>query len=320
MRTRIAEMPMKTVCVGRFLIDVPKNAIVSFGGTRLGGWSVTVDDDETDDVFAARLLASETELKTKKNEKGWDSLESVTEIKIGSLSGKVWLFDREWGYLVEMGKRVQATSAKVRGFARLQGLSFDFSLDAGDSKDIPELVKIIKQIRSRDADVIPGEPGFCFENSLVADPFTADQSESTVMFVGLHSHPDLAIAVRSAAGVTAGRTLLQRDAESNFRQEYSKSILNFRMGNRTVNGIYGEELMDRVRERTGLTRHDFEWEAISKKGAPSIGLEMSTGHGRPGAPNQSSLSDVEAITLWDKVLSSLRVRPTTLATSSGTAL
>ncbi|KQV89813.1 hypothetical protein ASD15_24165 [Massilia sp. Root351] len=313
MKMRIAEMPMKTVCVGRFLIDVPKHAIVSFGATRLAGWSISVDYDETDDAFEARLAATETELRTMKNEKGWNSLESVANIIADGLSGKVMLFDREWGYLVEFGERVYSTSAKVRGLARLHGVSFEFRAEALDSKDIPELVRIIKQVRNRDGEAIPSESGFCFDNSLVADPLHAGQNESTVMFVGLQSHPDLSIALRSTAGIAHGRTLLQRDADTNFRSEYRWSVHNFRLGDRIVNGIPGQELMDRIREHSGVTGHDFEWEALSKKDSvftPNLGLEMSTGHGRPGAPVQSSLSDVEAIALWDKILSSLRVRPT----------
>ncbi|MYN19959.1 hypothetical protein GTP81_24760 [Rugamonas sp. FT107W] len=38
-------------------------------------------------------------------------------------------------------------------------------------------------------------------------------------------------------------------------------------------------------------------------------LEFDTGHGQPGKPVNSSLSDAEALALWDKISSSLRRRP-----------
>ncbi len=313
MKARIAEMPTKTVCVGRFLIDVPKQAIISFGRTRLAGWRISVDYDETESAFKTQLLEKEKELRGQKNMKGWESLESVTEIETAGVSGKVLVFNRKWAHHYEFGERVETTSAAILGFARTQGVSFQFRADYRDTKNVPGLVQIFKQLRTRDGNKIPTEPGFCFENSLIADPLMASQSESTVMFAGLPGHPDLAIALSTTAGLKIDRTLLQRDADGNFRQDYSSAIHNFRLGERTVNGFGGQELMDRVRERSGVTGHDFEWEAYSKKDSvftPKISLEMSTGHGRPGGPVQSSLSDVEAIALWDKMLSSLRLRPT----------
>lgn len=312
MKTRIAEMPTKTVCVGRFLIDVPKQAVISFGRTRLAGWHISVDYDETESAFKTQLVTKEKELRGQRNMKGWESLESVTAVETASVSGKILVFNRKWGHLFENGERVELTSAEMLGFARTEGASFQFRADYLDTKHVPGLVQIFKQLRPREGDQIPTEPGFCFEKSLIADPLMASQSESTVMFAGVPSHPDLAIALSTTAGLTIDRTLLQRDVDGNFRQDYSSAIHNFRLGERTVNGLRGQELMDRVRERSGVTVHDFEWEAYSKKDSvftPNISLEMSTGHGRPGEPVQSSLSDVEAIALWDKMLSSLRLRP-----------
>lgn len=40
-----------------------------------------------------------------------------------------------------------------------------------------------------------------------------------------------------------------------------------------------------------------------------MSFEMSTGHGQPGTTVDASLTDAQALALWDKMLSSLRVRP-----------
>ncbi|MDD5707396.1 MAG: hypothetical protein PHR35_15850, partial [Kiritimatiellae bacterium] len=54
---------MKTVCVGRFLIDVPAEARVSFRGAFLSGWRISIYPDETDEQFFVRLANQEAELK-----------------------------------------------------------------------------------------------------------------------------------------------------------------------------------------------------------------------------------------------------------------
>src|SRR5471032_3571828 len=61
---------MKTICVGRFLIDVPAEAHVSFRGAFLQGWYVSPYADETDEQFVMRLVSEEDELKSWKDEKG----------------------------------------------------------------------------------------------------------------------------------------------------------------------------------------------------------------------------------------------------------
>jgi len=55
------------------------------------------------------------------------------------------------------------------------------------------------------------------------------------------------------------------------------------------------------------------WELIHNKTdnvfTPLMSFELSTGHGQPGATVDSSLTDAQALVLWDKMLSSLRIRP-----------
>jgi hypothetical protein len=78
-----------------------------------------------------------------------------------------------------------------------------------------------------------------------------------------------------------------------------------------INGFYGEEILQRVDELNGVKLHDFMWESFGHTKdvlLPKLTLELSTGIGRPGAPVNSSLSDVEALALWEKISSSLRRR------------
>jgi hypothetical protein len=115
------------------------------------------------------------------------------------------------------------------------------------------------------------------------------------------------------AGITTTRTLLQRDAEAAKEVENSARFYTFRRGPRPLNGEAGEEVLERVHELNGNYVHSFMWELIHNKTdnvfTPLMSFEMSTGHSRPGTTVHASLTDAHALALWDKMLSSLRVRP-----------
>jgi hypothetical protein len=85
-----------------------------------------------------------------------------------------------------------------------------------------------------------------------------------------------------------------------------------RSGPRTVDGNTGEEHLERVIEKNGTISHLFQWEAQGlpqRFDRPQLVLVMTTGNGADG-PEYSSLSDKDALKLWDAVLNSLRWRPT----------
>jgi hypothetical protein len=57
----------------------------------------------------------------------------------------------------------------------------------------------------------------------------------------------------------------------------------------------------------------FMWAGLGKLRdvlAPKVTLELETGIGRPGEPVNSSLSDAAVLERWDRVTSSIRLRPT----------
>ena len=133
------------------------------------------------------------------------------------------------------------------------------------------------------------------------------------MFVGLAGHPDVSIVFDMTAAIATPKSLLERDDENTIRSSYSSHFHTFRRGPLSIAGQAGEQLLERVSENNGTAGHSFQWEiAHNRKDSvftPMMSFEMSTGNGRPGKSVQSSLSDAQALVLWDKMLSSIRVRP-----------
>jgi len=300
---------MKTVCVGRFLIDVPKNAVVSYRGASLSGWDIS-SWIETSEEFSARNAAEEIKLRSEKNGRGGLSLEQVIEVK--NLSGRIFVFNRRWLEMFDMGVKSESQVVAIRAFVRAQNVTYSFYAKLRDEADIQELERIIGQLRWREKDEIPTQSGFCLENAFLTEPLDPDDSEYTSMFVGLKEHPDLAIALSTLAGIAPQKPFLQREAENTVKNEYRSRFHTLREGPRTLAGVPGGEVMDRVDEPNGSVLHDFMWESLNTKDdvyRPLLTLELSTGHGQTGRPVNASLSDAEVLALWEKMSSSLRVRP-----------
>jgi hypothetical protein len=304
--------PMKTLCVGRFLLDVPTRAVVSYGGSTLSGWDFSSNSDETDIEFNTRLQARENQLRQEKNEHDGQSLEVVREIRQARLYGKIFMFNREWldGFVGE--QRTIDETVNIEASARVDGISYNFRAALKFPTDIDKLEGIIRRIHWLGTATIPNDAGFCFGHGMIEGLSNADQAEFTVMFVGLKDHPDLTIALSSAAGINPGKSLISRYEENPIDLLYRWRFHSVRQGQRALNGIPGEEHLERVHEENGSNVHGFMWESHGTNSdvyLPVLSLEFDTGHGKSGRPVDSSLSDSEALALWDKISSSLRRRP-----------
>jgi hypothetical protein len=311
MTAELNKLKMKTICVGRFLIDVPADAEVSYRGAMIAGWSIGTYDDETDEQFAARVKKKEDELLGQKNGLGMPSLESVHSVDKNGVRGKIHVYGRRWIHGLPNEKPDQ--NVRIEAMIRAQKHSFNLTIEYSDDKDLKELAQLVTQFRARAENEIPTEAGYCFDGGFIAEPITVEQRERTTMFVGLKGHPDVSIMLDMTAGITTPETLLQRAAENDKEDENRSRWHTFRRGPRPFNGEPGEELLERVQEFNGNYGHSFMWELVHNKTGnvftPDMSLEMTTGNGQPGTTVDSSLSDAEALALWDKLLSSLRVRP-----------
>lgn len=311
MAHEINQIKTQTVCVGRFLIDVPADALISYRPAFLSGWSIYSDAEETDAAFAERLSATETKHQGAKNERGESSLELVKIIDAGGAFGKIFVHSRFWTHGFENGKRVDSTFAAVDASVRIRGVSFDLAMEIGDEEDVKELVQLIPQLEPRPDNAIPSKSGFCFDRALLRDPLTAGQNERVSVSIGLKGHPDVAIALNTMAGLNPDPGLLQRDDENNVKQSNRSNFKTVRKGKRSIGGVPGEEVLDLVIEPNGTRSQLFMWESLSQKDSvylPELIWEMHTGHGEPGNPINSSLTDARALALWDRISGSLRLR------------
>ena len=303
----------KSVCVGRILIDVPNTFKVRYRGALVSGFQIQSVEESTPQ-FLANLEKKELELKQRTNERGQPSLEINQEVKNDYLSGKIFRYDREWVHGFEGEKRVDSTFAKSFAYVHGNGLSFIFTSEVGGDR-LPELARIVKQLRPRKRDEIPMDVGFCIDRGIFNNQVLANHTESVVAFFTSPQHPDFGIALDYAAGRRPSPTLFDRVDSADFDFGFRK--LTLRRKERAVNGFAGQELAEKFLEFNGVTRHIINWESVPDPAVTNpieMSFELTTGISpRPGGkPVDASLADLALLELWDSMVSSIRPRPTSV--------
>lgn len=312
---------MKTVCVGRFLIDVPEEAEIELRQARIDGFEIA-SFNETEEEFQERVADREAQIKAKPDYLGGNkNMESAREVKTGSgLFGKIFIHSRKvqegtqgngLGGVERYRHEGITTEALVHG----DGVSIDLSYENRARKWVEDLPRMVNQLVANPDNRIPSEPGFCMDRVYVRDPLRADQREQIMMFGRLPSHPDIEFMFIVAAGVKPepqGVLARNQAADEALSMAERMRITRLREAPREIGGLAGEELAELVVEENEARGHSFWWEVSGTEDnifVPHVVFRMSTGNGNR-KPVPSSLSDGAALGLWDKISSSIRLRST----------
>lgn len=321
-KLEVARMTNKTttVCMGRFLVEMPEEARLELARPRIDGFDISSFDEPEAD-FKARLGQREARLRSAPDQFGGNrNLESVRDVKTGNgVVGKIFVHSRT---VVEGTrnrglelKRYRYEGVAVEAMVHGQGMSFDLSADDYDPSLIEDLPKLVAELVPNPSNKPPTEPGFCVYRAWFRDPLTADQGEQIMMFARLPSHPDIEFMAILAAGRKPDRqSLLERgaDTEAALTPDEKERVARLRGAPRTIGGITGDELVRRVMEKNDTIGYTFAWEVNGTEDnvlVPHVLFKMTTGESDKG-PVPSSLSQDAAMALWDKIASSIRLRPT----------
>lgn len=307
----------KTVCVGRYLVDVPEQAEVSLSGGMLDGFDIQAVE-ESADTFRERVAAREAEVAAQGANAGNDGPGGMIEardLRVPGMTGRLLIYGRTRTHGFEGDRRIDSEFVSVESHGHTGGLSFSLKMEDADDVDIRAAETLLTRLRLRGADEIPSVPGFCIWRAVFVDPLPVHTSEDIVMHPGMPGHPDLAMVLFSISGGRLEPGLLARVAHTDATSSTDDllRVAKLRSHKRNINGLDGEEVVERVREYKLTTGYAFNWET---RGAtddvlhPYLSLEMQTGVSeRPGGkPIDSSLHEDALLTLWDSIASSIRLR------------
>lgn len=308
---------MKTICVGRFLIDLPASASMTRRYESVSGVDIFSTNGETEEEFLQRLAATELEMSREMNRDGQPSLESSKDIALDAARGKVMVYDRRRTKVLEDDEFVFSENVAFLGMVRLADVSITGEVEWLAPRYIESVIGIFERIRPLKEREIPQESGFCLNHAIVQDPYEHDGVESAVLFAGIPGYPDLNIVFSSMAGTNPAPGLLERNARAASREPFFMRLAfsTLHEGQRTINSLPGEELIMRIRELNWTTRYAFQWEMPGRQDdvyAPVLKLELESGTNpvAGGKPVNSSLSRAAMTYLWQKIVSSIRLRPT----------
>lgn len=219
----------------------------------------------------------------------------------------------------------------------------------GDEKTVLDGIRaILPLLKYRDNHEIPDEPGVCLQNGFIpgkGEPSAGEQARIGFKFL---EHPHVQILVKSHVPSLSGSGLLEEQSEARVVDHFPERkdlpgkvsgrirphpwiIQRVRGGPLTVNGMPGEESLTYfpADDMPGIA-HGFSWETPGEVGnplKPSIRLDMTTGEDQytlrqrdgeilvQGALGASSLDTENVLKLYETVLKTIRVRPTSGAVS-----
>ncbi len=301
----------KPVCFGRFVIDVPVEARVLHGTPVFGGSIETLENAAKDLHKFANDKRKELEAIKHEEEPG--SL--LREFNRGPSEGSWNILFREspsatfsmdvWGYL----------NAKPHAF--IVKTSTAASRGRTEASEKAKLANFAANLRARAPEEIPTEPGVCLDLGFIADD-TGKYQEIFGIGFRFPSLPDISLSISSNKDGQTPEPLSKRRKQaeklaldSPFAAAFSK-VKVMRDGERRIAQWDGEEALFRRPREEGGVWHElrFNYPGIRYDHRnPRLDATLFTGVERNTAGAlESSLSDEEAIALWDRMLSTLRLR------------
>lgn len=306
---------LRTVCVGRYLVDVPVEAHVSFSGGVLDGFSVdSLAESKTE--FLQRIVAREAEIAARNTvSDGSGGMLEARELHVVGMTGRTFVFGLNRAYWFENGRRVDDEWVAVEIHANTEGISVSLTAKAVDMARIASGEALLARLQVRRPDDIQSAPGFCMGRVVFVEPLPVHKNEHTVMHLGLPLHPELHMTLVSIGGGPPETSLLARvrQAEADMSADVLLRMSKLRERKRSINGNEGEEVLVRARELNFRTPYGFSWDAAGAEGDllhPYLSLELQTGNSATpsGKPVDTSLHEDALLALWDRIASSIRPR------------
>jgi hypothetical protein len=316
-RSEVAKMTerRRTVCAGRYLIDVPAQAEASLSGVILDGFEIeTMAEGETE--FRERVAAHEAEIAGRGTAiDGTGGIAETRDLRIPGMIGQTLVYGRQRSYWIEQGKRVDAEWLTVEINAYIGAHSFRLLDKLADESRAAAGEALLAKLRARGEDEIPAVPGFCVWGGVFTEPLPSQGAEHVMMQVDLPDHPDMTLTLAGTADVKPGPGLLARVAQTDATMmvEVLLRTVKLREGKRTINGIDGGEVLTRAHEFNFTTTYGLNWESRGVQGdplKPILSLELRTGvSDRAGDQAiDTSLHEDALLSLWDSISSSIRLR------------
>jgi hypothetical protein len=312
----------RTICFGRFLMQVPATATVVYG---------PADIEVPIEFYEGEAKKIGEHLNRRLSE-----IEEEREFLLKDDIARLPLF----GTIIEgttPGQKIVFGSKNQAGYTiySFTPVGNDLFIQHHDNAlpendEIPMLNRIASHLRSRLQDEIPAEPGVCIEGGFV--PLT-EKREWIRIGIRLTEFPDVHLSVDAHKNLERLRIgnspkLLREQAKEFAAADGLGAVFArtkiLRQQTRQLNDWDGEEMALRTPAyKESKSVHEFRFHsvgAVNDPLRPELDIRFDTGvGGNSKASVNPSLTDEEALILWDKLISTIRVRQPSDATPTKTA-
>jgi hypothetical protein len=316
---KIDEMFLKSrlVCFGRFVISVPNEAIIEYGAAELDG-SLTVYRDQVDSL----VEFSSSRIREARDERKYLSDDQLIEFPLvgeatdGALPGQRLVF----GAKGTLGYTIHSYMPLGRDL-------FVLEIHNVSNKDarVQEINRFATKLQLRSKAEIPVGPGFCIDGGFID---VQPKYENSAFGIRFKEFPDVRFSIQTrknhdylqeGSNPTALRESAKEHASMVQLATFFSRITTLREGRRQLDGWEGEELLTRrPAYRDDTDAHEFRFFSEGRRHDalhPLLDIRMDTGvKDNARASVRPSLTNEAALSLWDKLLPTIRVRQPSDAT------
>lgn len=284
---------VKTLCVGRFLLDVPAASTVS-AQYVYARRNINTYQGVSSAAFRQRVAAREKALGNAPHRDGGSMLVGVLHIDDDAALVSSWSADGS-----RLGHRQE-----LYVHDPVHEVLFVTSGDT-DATRLAAAMDNHRSLRSRvfhrAADALPTTAGFCIDSGFIAG--NRINSEEMNVGVRLGDRPGTTLNLMSRVVGTLEPRLLQRVPTAPGQARYLRRAAH------SVDGLAGDELLA-VTASGGGRRYAFLWESQGRPESlrqPFLSLQL-LGEDPPAGPPVFA-GDAQAISAWELLLRGLRLRP-----------
>ncbi|MBS0369477.1 MAG: hypothetical protein JSS57_09785 [Proteobacteria bacterium] len=296
-------------CFGRFIVDLPVGAMVSGLSTSYRFGQVRSERVSLDAKgFAEKMSKRERVIKEQGRDDSYQLLQSLAS------SEATRVFKMKWELLL-------GPSFGLEAYRLDQGVLFSMKEEGFSQANIDRVVqevdrKLLQNIRYRIGNEVPSEPGLCIDRGFIGSDGSENASERIKLFFDFEKWPELSLTVASWTVTKPEPSLLTRLNSAAVPEVFLSlmgQIKTLRRGKHDVGLFKGEESLDMVPADGGYKMHMFRWEAQGVPGdpfKPNLVVELTTGRNSGYQDKRPTISEQEAVELFDAVVNSIRLRPT----------
>jgi len=307
----------KIVCFGRFIMEVPDRVSLVYGGVTVDGNIKFYQGkaEKIPEMLVARLSVIEKERKLVPDY-SLLNFPLIGKVIDGVVPGQKTVFG--------IGNSI---SYKIHSYIPLGKDLFIYGSDAfPENNEIPFINTVANSLRSRADLEIPAEPGICVESGFISIEPTFEAVSIGLRF---HDFPDVHISIDArknqdylmeGGGLKESREAAKARAESVGLGGFFSRIKVLREGQRRLGVWEGEEILTRrPAYKDDTDTHEFRFFSLGEVNDafhPMLDIQLDSGvKGNAKASVKPSITDAEALAIWDRVLSTIRLRQPSDATT-----